>query len=97
MKFTPKSSKFSNEECGGINIVVTDRGAFHPVATGVEIAYQLNRLYPGTWKIEDYIRLLANRAALAALREGRTPSDIEATWQTGLAQFVRIRQKYLIY
>jgi len=97
VSFTPKSSKFSNEECGGINIIVTDRGAFHPVATGIEIAYQLNRLYPVTWKIEDYIRLLANRAALAALKEGRTPSDIAATWQTGLAQFARIRQKYLIY
>jgi len=97
VRFTPKSSKFSNEECGGINIIVTDRVAFHPVATGIEIAYQLNRLYPVTWKIEDYIRLLANRAAFAALREGRTPSEITATWQTGLAQFARIRQKYLIY
>jgi uncharacterized protein YbbC (DUF1343 family)/CubicO group peptidase (beta-lactamase class C family) len=97
VRFTPKSSRFSNEECGGINIIITDRGAFHPVATGVEIAYQLNRLYPGTWKIDDYIRLLANRAALAALKEGRTPSEIAETWQTGLAQFARIRQKYLIY
>jgi uncharacterized protein YbbC (DUF1343 family)/CubicO group peptidase (beta-lactamase class C family) len=95
--FTPKSSKFANEVCGGVNIVITDRGSFRPVATGVEIAYQLNRLYPGMWKVDDYIRLLVNRAALAALKEGKSPSDIAATWREGLAQFARIRQKYLLY
>jgi uncharacterized protein YbbC (DUF1343 family)/CubicO group peptidase (beta-lactamase class C family) len=95
--FKPKSSKFANEDCGGVNIVVTDRGSFRPVATGVEIAYQLNRLYPGTWKVDDYIRLLVNRAALAALKEGKSPDDIAATWREGLAQFARIRQKYLLY
>jgi uncharacterized protein YbbC (DUF1343 family)/CubicO group peptidase (beta-lactamase class C family) len=97
VQFTPKSSKFANEECGGVNVVVTDRGAFRPVATGVEIAYQLNLLHSGTWKVDDYIRLLANRAALAALKEGKTASQIAATWQDGLAQFARIRQKYLLY
>jgi uncharacterized protein YbbC (DUF1343 family)/CubicO group peptidase (beta-lactamase class C family) len=97
VKFTPKSSKFANEECGGLNVVVTDRGSFRPVATGVEIAYQLNLLHSATWEVDDYIRLLANRAALAALKEGKTPSQIAATWQDGLAQFARIRQKYLLY
>ena len=77
--------------------MVTDGGSFRPVAMGVEIAYQLGRLHSGKWKVEDYIRLLANRAALAALREGRTTSQIVATWQDGLAQFARIRQKYLLY
>ena len=97
LRFTPKSSKFANEACGGVNIVVTDRAAFRPVATGVEIAYQLNQLFSGMWKIDDYIRLLANRSALAALKEGKTASQITATWQEGLAQFARIRQKYLLY
>jgi uncharacterized protein YbbC (DUF1343 family) len=97
VRFTPKSSKFANEVCGGVNIVVTDRAAFRPVATGIEIAYQLNQLYSGIWKIDDYIRLLVNRSALAALKEGKTASQISATWQDGLAQFARIRQKYLLY
>ena len=97
IKFTPKSSTFANEECGGVNIVITDRGAFRSVTTGVEIAYQLNLLYSKMWKVDDYIRLLANRAALGALKEGKAVSDITATWQEGLAQFARIRQKYLLY
>jgi uncharacterized protein YbbC (DUF1343 family)/CubicO group peptidase (beta-lactamase class C family) len=97
VKFTPKSSKFANEECNGVNVLITDRGSFRPVAAGLEIAYQINRLYSGTWKIDDYLRLLVNRAALAALKEGKSASEIAATWQAGLAEFARTRQKYLIY
>ena len=97
LRFTPKSSKFTGEACGGVNIVVTDRSAFRPVATGIEIAYQLNRLYPGTWRADDYLRLIANRAAHAALMEGKTPLEIAAAWQAGLAEFARIRLKYLLY
>jgi uncharacterized protein YbbC (DUF1343 family)/CubicO group peptidase (beta-lactamase class C family) len=97
IRFTPGASKFANEECGGVNIIVTDRGSFRPVAAGIEIAYQLNRLHPGQWKIDDYLRLLVNRAALVALKEGKTPSEVSATWQPGLAEFARLRQKYLIY
>jgi uncharacterized protein YbbC (DUF1343 family) len=97
IRFTPRSSKFVGEACGGVNIVITDRAAFRPVAAGIEIAYQINRLYAGTWKVDDYLRLLANRAALAALKEGKLLSEIASTWQAGLAEFARLRQKYLLY
>ena len=52
------------------------------MSTGVEIAYQINLLHSGTWKVDDYIRLLVNRAALAALKEGKTPSEIAAEWES---------------
>lgn len=97
IRFTPRSSKFAGEECGGINIIITDRSAFRPVATGIEIAYWLQKLYPGTWQVDDYLRLLANRAALSALKEGKAPSEITAVWGEGLANFAKIRRKYLIY
>ncbi|HSE36227.1 MAG TPA: exo-beta-N-acetylmuramidase NamZ domain-containing protein [Blastocatellia bacterium] len=97
VEFTPKSSKFANEKCGGVNIVVTDRGSFRPVATGVEIAYHLLRHNSGTWKVDDYLRLLVNRAAFAALKEGKSASEIMATWQAGLSDFVGVRRKYLLY
>jgi uncharacterized protein YbbC (DUF1343 family)/CubicO group peptidase (beta-lactamase class C family) len=97
IRFTPKSSTFSGQECGGVNILITDRSAFHPVAAGIHIAYDLNRLYPGSWKIDDYINLLANRPVLAALKTGKTPQEIESLWQAGLAEFARIRLKYFLY
>jgi uncharacterized protein YbbC (DUF1343 family)/CubicO group peptidase (beta-lactamase class C family) len=97
IRFVPRSSKFAGEECGGVNIIVTDRSAFRPVATGIEIAYLINRLHPGMWKLDDYIRLLANRSALDALREGKTPREILGVWQQGLAEFAAVRRKYLLY
>ncbi|HEU4389762.1 MAG TPA: exo-beta-N-acetylmuramidase NamZ domain-containing protein [Blastocatellia bacterium] len=97
IRFTPRASKFAGEECGGINIVVTDRSGFRPVATGVEIAYQLNRMYPGQWKVDDFNRLMVNRPALTALKDGKTPREIAASWQAGLAEFAAVRKKYLLY
>ena len=97
VRFTPKSSKFANEECNGVNILITDRSAFRSVSTGVEIAYHLHRLHSGTWKVDDYLRLLANRTTLAAVKEGKSPSEIAATWQAGLSDFAVVRKKYLIY
>ena len=97
IRFTPKASKFSGQECGGVGIVITDRGAFRPVATGLEIAYHLNKLFPGQWSVDDYLKLLVNRTALAGLKRGETPREIAAGWQTGLAEFAKVRQKYLIY
>lgn len=97
VRFTPKSSKFANEECGGVNVIVTDRAAFKPVATGIEIAYQLHKMYTTAWKVDDYLRLLVNRAVLQALKDGKAPHEITALWQPGLAEFRRLREKYLLY
>ena len=77
--------------------MITDRSAFHPVATGIQIAYELNRLYHGEWKVDDYVNLLANRPVLAALQAGKSPQEIESLWQAGLAEFARIRLKYFLY
>jgi len=89
VRFTPKSSLLANEECGPVNIIVTDRGSFRPVSSGVEIAYQLNLLHSGTWKVEDYLRLLVNRAVLAVLRKERhlprLPRPGRMGWRSSLA------------
>jgi uncharacterized protein YbbC (DUF1343 family)/CubicO group peptidase (beta-lactamase class C family) len=97
IRFTPRSSKFAGQECSGINIVITDRGAFRPVSTGVQIAYQIHLLHPADWKVDDYLRLLANRATLEALKDGKSPSQVSAAWQSGLADFAQTRRRYLLY
>jgi uncharacterized protein YbbC (DUF1343 family)/CubicO group peptidase (beta-lactamase class C family) len=97
LRFTPKASKFAGQECGGVNVIVTDRSGFRPVATGIEIAYYLHKLFPGSWNVDDYLRLLVNRAALAGLKDGKLPAEIAATWHPSLSEFARIRLKYLLY
>jgi len=97
VRFTPKSSVFKTEECRGINIIITDRSRFRSVATGLEIAVALRKLYPSQWKVDDYLRLLVNAEALAHLKRGETAAEISASWGQALAQFREARRQALIY
>jgi uncharacterized protein YbbC (DUF1343 family) len=97
VRFTPKSSVFKNVECGGINVIITDRSRFRSVAAGLEIAVALRKLYPSQWKVDDYLRLLVNAEAIAHLKRGETAAEISASWTQALAQFREARRQSLIY
>jgi uncharacterized protein YbbC (DUF1343 family)/CubicO group peptidase (beta-lactamase class C family) len=97
LRFTPASSVFKGEECSGINVIITDRGKFRPVSNGLEIAIALRTLYPSQWKVDNYLRLLANTDTLERLKRGDLPADITRSWLIGLEDFRRIRAKYLLY
>ena len=93
--FTPNASKFPNELCGGVNLIVTDRNKFLPVRTGIEIALALRALYLEEWQASKFLTLLAHRATMdgvlassdyAALQKRNTP-EIKA-FNTSRAQFL---------
>lgn len=97
VRFTPRASVFKGEECGGVNIIVTNRAAFQPVRAGIEMAAALRSLYPAEWKVDDYIRLLANAEALARIKRGDAPEDVTRGWQNALDEFKKKRERFLIY
>ena len=97
VRFTPKSSVFKDEECNGVNIIVTDRARFHPVQAGLEIAVALRRLYPAEWKVDDYRRLLVNAETLEAVKRADEPEAIMRLWSGGLSEFRRARARALLY
>ena len=97
VRFTPRSSVFKNEECGGTNIVITDRSRFQSVLTGIEIAVALHRLFPTDWKIDSYSRLLVHSDTLERLKRGETAEEIVTSWATSLENFRRLRERVLIY
>jgi uncharacterized protein YbbC (DUF1343 family) len=97
VRFTPRSSVFKEEECGGINVVITDRGRFRPVPSGLEIAVALRQLYPTQWKVDDYIRLLANADTLERLKRGDSAGDIMRSWSGALDEFRKARTRALLY
>ncbi len=70
IRFTPKSSVYAGQPCGGINIHITDRERFVPILTGVAVAVTLHALYPQEWETTRFNVLLANQAALDALLAG---------------------------
>jgi uncharacterized protein YbbC (DUF1343 family)/CubicO group peptidase (beta-lactamase class C family) len=97
VRFTPRSSVFKDEECSGVNVIITDRARFRPLVAGLEIAVGLRKLYPSQWKIDNYIRLLANSESLERLKRGEPASEITRSWATGLEEFRKARAGALLY
>src|SRR5205807_3677676 len=93
VRFTPKSSVYKDEECGGVNIIVTDRTRLQSVAVGIEIAVALRDFYASAWKIDNFIRLLANTEAFESLKRGGSPGAIIRSWASSLEEFRRARAK----
>jgi uncharacterized protein YbbC (DUF1343 family) len=97
VRFTPTASKYANEECGGVFMIVTDRAAVHPVRVGVEIASVLNKLYGAKFELESADKLFGSKEGLARIRAGADPSDVVNMWAAGEAKWRALRAKYLLY
>ncbi|HEU5459969.1 MAG TPA: exo-beta-N-acetylmuramidase NamZ domain-containing protein, partial [Pyrinomonadaceae bacterium] len=97
LRFTPKASVFKEEQCGGVNIVITDRSSFRPLLTGIEMALALRKLYPNDWQVDKYLRLLVNADTLERVKRGESARDIVGSWNAGLQEFRRARTGVLLY
>ncbi|MDT7808344.1 MAG: hypothetical protein QOJ70_2157 [Acidobacteriota bacterium] len=97
VRFTPRASVFKDQDCGGVNLIVTDRALFRPVRAGLEMAIALRRLYPQEWKVDDYARLLVNADTLERVKRADEPESIARSWQPRLDEFRRARARVLLY
>jgi uncharacterized protein YbbC (DUF1343 family)/CubicO group peptidase (beta-lactamase class C family) len=95
--FTPTASVYSEQQCQGVNAILTDRNGFDAPELGIELAAALRKLYPADFKIEKMQDLLANQSVYDALMAGEDPRRIAQDWMDGLEKFEKIRDKYLIY
>jgi len=95
--FTPKSTVYSGEKCGGVRITVTNRNLFEPVRTGLAMAAVLRNLYAKDWHFADVNKLVADRRVLDAIEAKRPLSEVELLWQPELRAFMAKREKYLLY
>ena len=95
--FIPKSNRFENQLCHGIQIVLTDRQALDSPALGVEIASALYRLYPNDFHLDKTLSLIGSREVIQAIKDGQDPNSIVQNWQAPLEQFLKLRSKYLLY
>ncbi len=96
-RFTPTASKFHGETCEGVSIVIADRSACDPMEIGWEVARQLHQLYPETWEMGAYDRLLGDERTFGAIAAGVARSDIMAGYQEELNEFLVRRAAWLLY
>ena len=80
-----------------MNIVVIDRTRLQSVALGIEIAAALHELYPSDWKVDGFVRLLANSDAFERLKRGDSAESIVRSWSNSLEQFRAARASALLY
>ncbi len=97
VRFTPASSKYANEECQGVFMVVTDRLAVRPVRVGAEVAAAISRLHGAQFQLEAAERLFGSKDNLARIRAGDDPSSLVSSWSPAEARWRLLRAKYLLY
>jgi uncharacterized protein YbbC (DUF1343 family) len=106
--FRPTFHKFAGQTCGGVQLHVTDRGAFQPVRTGLAVLAAFRDLSGDrfAWRREPY-EFVADRPAVdllfgsdrerTALEAGRSTRDIAREWEAEEAAFRDRRRAFLLY
>jgi uncharacterized protein YbbC (DUF1343 family) len=97
IRFTPESSKFAGEQCGGLNFVITDWDAFRPFELGLVVALELRKLHPKDWDTKSYNRLLVNEEVYRDVLSGESVKSILDSVEPQVQQFRARREPYLLY
>ncbi len=97
VRFTPKASVFAGKECGGVQIILTDRNAFRAADLGVVLATTLHRMHPEELKLDKMAGLLANGETLERIRAGMKLTEVRRARDAGLEEFRRRRTRHLLY
>jgi uncharacterized protein YbbC (DUF1343 family) len=106
--FQPTFQKWARQTCGGIQLHVTDREAFTPVAVGIAMVKTAYDLYPDIfeWKQGDYEYefgknpfdvVCGTDKIRKAIESGAQINEIRSGWKIGLEAFEQVRREYLIY
>jgi uncharacterized protein YbbC (DUF1343 family) len=97
IEFTPTASKFAQQTCRGIQIVITNREVFEPVRMGLAIAAALRQHHPEEWQTSNLNRLLGNQQVLKTLLDPALWSDREQAITEEVGDFLSRRARYLLY
>ncbi|MGE5839338.1 MAG: exo-beta-N-acetylmuramidase NamZ domain-containing protein, partial [Deltaproteobacteria bacterium] len=95
--FRPGSSRFKNQLCHGVQVVLLNRQMLDAPALGIEIVSALYRLYPKDFQIDKTLGMIGSRKVLQAIKAGQDPATVALGWQGPLEQFCMLRLKYLLY
>lgn len=106
--FMPTFQKHAGQACGGVQIHVTDREAFEPVAAGIAVVKTAFDMYGKEFRWKDppyeydYDRnpfdLIAGTAKVReAIERGDSLAAMTASWEAPLLQFRELRKRFLLY
>ena len=103
--FQPAAQKWAAQRCSGVQLHVTGRRAFRPVAVGLHLLATVQALYPDefAWRRSSeegerpHIDLLTGTDKVRrALDGGVSVADLVASWADELDQFARVCRPYIL-
>jgi uncharacterized protein YbbC (DUF1343 family) len=104
--FRPVESKWAGQDCGGVQLHVTDRLAFRPLTAGLHLLATARALYPdefawregGRESNRPHIDLLSGTDTVRQSldREVSVP-DLVASWSDALGEFSQMSHTYRLY
>lgn len=97
VRFTPTATKFPNESCGGVQLIITSRLDVEPLEVGIQLMCTLRELYPQDWDVKNLNKLLASNSVKDAVLAGKPRQEIVGIWQEELRRFVDRRSRFLLY
>jgi uncharacterized protein YbbC (DUF1343 family) len=106
--FRPTFDKYSGDDCGGVQIHVTDKSSFRPVLCAIAVIKAASDLYPESfaWLDPPYeyetekppIDILYGGPGLReSIAEGTAAADIASGWKERLTPSLKSRTGWLLY
>ncbi|MFH0794468.1 MAG: DUF1343 domain-containing protein [bacterium] len=95
--FVPSFADYKGEQCGGVQVHVTDRKTFDPIRTALFMLKTIYEKYPDKVQTRSYVATLMGVPNLHERIKSESVDSIIAGWQENLEAFKKIRAKYLIY
>jgi len=96
-RFRPTAAPYKDRECAGVEVQLLDRQSINSVRTGLALVAATLKFHPGKFDLDKTMRLLGSGDVAAGLKRGESLEAIEATFQPQLREFLRVRERYLLY
>ncbi len=96
---TAMNPRYEGERCHGLSFYVDDPAVFPAVELGIRLLTSIRQLYPEKLSINEQTmnRLSGNAHIFAALTRGDSAESIITHCRQSVENFVKLREKYLLY
>lgn len=96
-RFKPASGPLAGQAIEGVRFVIVNREQLNSVRIGLDVAYALQRLYPGKINFEACRFLIGSREVVDELKAGHAPGRIEERLREQVQRFEDRRKPFLLY
>lgn len=95
----PRFDAYAGQTVSGVQLHITDRDAFDPLRTAVEIISAALALWPEhvTFRAGHFDRLAGTPRLREALEARADPAEIVTEWTQGVESFAEVRADHLLY